>query len=238
MESPRQQHPSTGLKTLDRWLGGPGGSGRANTQGQCCPSNSPQSTCALLQPQAKAQRIPMANGLPCQHWPSLHLYPEGWLSLPPCCSLPHGAAGPHTQHLQSTCSGDCQPRGGPKYCLFKLTFWGQESYFQLFQRQCFHCSLSASTGGRDALLEGAMAGSFVLGCGAQHQLCTPGSSSSLLCCPVPGPTGLGRTREDIPGFPDGQEGQEHPIWEARGRAQEACSCLRPSQHQQLFFYTP
>lgn len=99
------------------------------------------------------------------------------------CALPHGAARPPTQHLQGTHSADCQPRGAPRDCLFKLTFWGQESYFQLFQRQCFHCSLSASTGRRDALPGGAMAGSFVLGCGAQHQLCTTGSSSSLLCLP-------------------------------------------------------
>lgn len=28
-----------------------------------------------------------------------------------------------------------------------------------------------------------MASSFVLACGAQHQLCTTGSSSSLLCLP-------------------------------------------------------
>lgn len=89
-----------------------------------------------------------------------------------------------------------------------------------------------------------MASSFVLGCGAQHQLSTTGSSSSLLCLPsVPGPTVLGSTWEDIPRLLLGQEGQEHPIWEkswweAQSRAQGPCSCLRPSQQQQVFYYAP
>lgn len=105
-------------------------------------------------------------------------------------SLPHGAAGPPTRHFQGTRSAHCQPGGAPRDCLFKLTFWGQESYFWLFQRQCFHRSLSASARGRDAFPGGAMAGGFVLGCGAQHLLCTTGSSSpSPAAYPVPGANG-------------------------------------------------
>lgn len=165
---------------------------------------------------------------------SLHLYPEGWLSLPPCCSLPHGAAGPPPQHLQGTLPA----QGGPKCCLFKLTFWGQESYFQLFQRQRFHCSLSASTGGRDALPGGAMATALCWAVVPSTSSAPLGHPHPSSACPVPGPTVLGSTCEDIPGFPVGQEGQEHPIWEAWGTAWESCSCLRPSQHQQLFFCTP
>lgn len=96
-----------------------------------------------------------------------HIPSEGSALRPPAlCSLPHAAAGPPAQHLQGTRSAHCQPEGAPRDCLFKLTFWGQESYFQLFQRQYFHHSLSASAGGRDALPRGAMAGGFGLRCSA------------------------------------------------------------------------
>lgn len=111
-----------------------GAQGRADTQGECCPSN-PQVTCTFLQPQAKTLHTPMA-GL---------MAPHAALTLSTCTlgvaqpssllrSLPHGAAGLPTQHLQGTCSAHWQPRGAPRDCLFKLTFWGQESYFRLFQR--------------------------------------------------------------------------------------------------------
>ena len=48
--------------------------------------------------------------------------------------------------------------------------------------------------------------------------------------------------EDIPGFPPGHKGQEHPTrqrgcWEAQSRAWGPCSCPGPSQHQQDIFST-
>lgn len=215
--------------------------GRADTQGQCCPSNCPQLTCTFLQPLAKTLHIPMA-GLMASH-AALTLSPlVPWVMAQPStllCSLPHGAAGLLTQHLQGTHSVHWQPRGALRDCLLKLTFWGQESYFQLFQRQCFHCSLSASTGGRDALPGGAMASSFVLGCGAQHQLHTTGSSSSLLCLPSAW-TRCARRYPWIPTWAGGSGAShvEEGWWKAQGRAWGPCSCLRPSQHQQVVFYTP
>lgn len=161
------------------------------------------------------------------------------LWLPALRSLPHGAAGPPIRHLQGTRSAHCQPGGAPGDCLFKLTFWGQESYFWLFQRQCFHRSLSASARGRDALPRGAVAGSFVLGCSAQHQLHTAGSSSHLpTAYPVPGANGSGSKWEKTSlGSPPGHDGQEHPTWqrgwrEAQSRAWGLCSHPGPPQHQQ------
>lgn len=176
---------------MTTWLGGPGRLRAGETHKvSAAPSSTPQPTCTFLQPQPKTLCSPTAG--PVAPHTSAHPLPtrtpsDGSALQPPAQrSLPHGEAGPRTRHLQGTRSAHCQPRGAPRDCLFILTFWGQESYFWLFQRQRFHHSLSASAGGRYALPGGAAAGSFVLGCGAQHQLRTTGaSSSSPPASPVP-----------------------------------------------------
>lgn len=178
------------------------------------PSTDPLTTCAT------------SNGSALQP-PALH-------------SLHHGAAGPPTQHLQGTCSAHCQPEGAPRDCLFKLTFWGQEIYFWLFQRKRCHRSLSAFARGRDALPRDAMAASFVLGCGAQHQLCTTGSSSHHPVLEANKPR-----RQEEKAFldsPPGHEGQEHPTqergwWEAQSSTWGPCSHLGHPQHRQDVFST-
>lgn len=86
-----------------------------------------------------------------------------------------------------------------------------------------------------------MVSSFVLGFGAQHQLCTTGSSSSLLCLPSAWTYHAWEHMGKYPWVPTwaGGSGASH-LGEGLvgGRAWGPCSCLRPSQHQQVFFYIP
>lgn len=193
---------------------------------------SPPPTCTFLQPQPKTLRSPMAR-LMAPHASTdplpTHTLSEGSAVWPPVlCSLPPGAAGPPTQHLQGTCSAHCQPEGAPRDCLFKLTFWGQKSYFRLFQRQCFHRSLSASAGGRDALPGGAVAGGFVLGCSAQHQLRTIGSSLPPLlptqCLEPTGPGAGGRKHPWVPTWAQGS-GASHPAEELLGGTEQSLGAV-------------